>query len=278
MLKKLEEKHAIEAELEKKRKIEVEFQERKKEMEVFKNMTYCSPPSKNYTRMIIEEVEDSKIDETSKLQEPQFTIENSTASNNVSPNIIQNEIIVPEIDEKKLDPPKINNWPHRPHKHNVQYKNPDKIDETNFKSMEDDKNCKNIPQDILKNDKNLRNGNATIDNIDNHHNEKLVNNVNERDSIYSKLSDVHVPLEIIEAIQTQESIRTDHVAFGQVTNKHQQSSVNMPYSKVERNPNLKASNDMLAEEWRLKGNSYFSQGKFHDATECYTTSLKYQER
>jgi len=278
MLKKLEEKYAIDAELEKKRKIEVELQERNKEMEVFKNMTHCSPPSKNCTRMIIEEVEDLKIDETSKLQESQLTIENSIASNKFSPKFIQNETIVPKFDKEKSKPPKTFNWPHRPHKRSLQYKNSDKIDETSAKLKEDNQTCKNVTQDILKNEENLRNRNATIDTIDNHHYEKLDNNVDDGDSIYSRLSNVHVPPEIIEAIQTQESIPPDHVAFGQATNKHQQSPVCTPYSKVEKNPKLKASNDMLAEEWRLNGNSYFSEGKFHNAVECYTTSLKYQER
>lgn len=279
MLKKLEEKHAIEVELERKRKVEVELQERKKEMEIFKNMTYSSPPSENCRRMIIEEVEDSNIGQTSKLQECESSTKNDVANKNEVLEITNNDTLVSKFEENELKrPKKIINWPSKPHKHNVQFKSPQKIDDTIVKSKEDKSDCKSIAHNTTKTKENLKNKDGTFGTMNDHQFENLDSNVNGNESVYAKLCHVDVPPEIIEAMKTQESIPKDHVAFGHAPNKHQQSSLCDSNSKVEQKLHLKASHDMLAEEWRLNGNSYFSQGKFHNAVECYTTSLKYKKR
>lgn len=108
--------------------------------------------------------------------------------------------------------------------------------------------------------------------------------------------DSNYPKEICEAIEAQESIPEGHIAFGKQPQKvtvggsvhmKQKGSQNDGGSHVDNKPHSNEivrdddkgdqvkDQGMLADEWRLTGNSFYAHGDIERAEECYTTSLNY---
>lgn len=108
--------------------------------------------------------------------------------------------------------------------------------------------------------------------------------------------DRNYPKEICEAIKAQESIPEGHIAFGKQPQKvtvgdsvhtKQKGSQNDGGSHVDDKPHSNEivrdddkgdqvkDQGMLADEWRLTGNSFYAHGDVERAEECYTTSLNY---
>lgn len=301
VLKKKEEKLAEELEIKKKREEELELKRKhnielecqrkeveNRELERISSKTTLTP--RRSTRMIIEDVDDSSNIEGASC----------TSLNHHEDEGVGND---EAINEATHEEPKVHNWPSRPHKYNTR--------NTKLQSLNGQTKAlemvvaSQIMGDIKDGQENLKDDDEKVGTIIQHESkgasgQVLVDKVVHPPTILGAMEAQGAPLDGGDAcrkapktvecddMRAHGSCKSSTEAFDNNTTHYNtnylDASTSLPMCSKEselkgnHNHNVVVNHGMLAEEWRLNGNSFFARGDIKRAEESYSTSLKYCHR